>query len=200
MKQVSRIRDVVIALSLVIPSMVADAAPNPASQDWVAKYSNLSPEDWEAVCDSSKTGSESGCYGNYPSKALLKIFRLSENVSYGLPPVATMNSVYIQGFNGLSAVKTGTLSPRVTNNSGTDVFCYWLSLDGKNLSFSKLKGVNHDSFLAVSSTIVKNGDSNIPLYDCWSPAGLACADARVFYSPYYVLCVGDKPLGQIIVR
>ena len=191
MKLVSRMRDLVIALSLVVPSMAAIAAPNPASQNWVTNYTNLTPSDWEAACSSGTTGSSTGCIGDYPTKAILKIFRLADNAGFGLPQGVNPSSIFIQKFNGNSNIQTTDKSPLVTNKSGSDVQCFWLSTEGKNLAFFKFQQGASDMYLAVDGFTINKGAVSEPLYSCVDQFFGRCTDTRRSDTPFYVLCIAN---------
>ena len=190
MKRTTKMRDLVIALSLVAASSVsvANAAPNPVSQSWVINYSTLVEADWTHACDIGTP--ETGCYGKFPSDAALKIYRLADTVGIGHPKDVVQNSIYIKKFDGTTTTPT---SPLVTNMGSNDALCYWVSPEGKNLGYMRDRRPSdhvYDAHIAMTFFGVPHSVSLVPLYGCIE-AG-SCDEHPDYPLPFYVFCFGTN--------
>lgn len=170
---------------------------HPASQEWVlqqlANYSpsSLTAQDWAAACDSGSPTSATGCYGNIASSAFAKINKIIGGGGFtdqiNLPATSTPNSIFIQQFNGNSALPSVTgQSPQIKiPASSAPAMCAFFATNGANLSY---EGMVLGDTCEVGGGIkdVTNSNTFTTVYNTASD----CVINAPVVVTYYVVCVG----------
>lgn len=182
----------------------AFTAPNPASQNWVMNYMNLTSSDWAAVCVSGSPVSQAGCLGTLNSAAFLKLNRLLGNVAAlsNVPITATPNSVFIQQFNGDSQkIPDATTNwTTVTLNTAVNATCGTYLVEGSNIgafgvaNAQTLPGGNGTGMTLGGGLSVLSGPGNISTVGNGLRYQLLNATDGGYSpmtTPFYVLCIGS---------
>src|SRR5579862_8323184 len=86
----------IAGVSLLSVSSFANAASNPASQEWVLQQiasalsnvqGTITAQDWASICNKGSPNNASGCYGNVSSSAFTKL----SNALGGYTTLANIN-------------------------------------------------------------------------------------------------------------
>lgn len=198
------VASLVLASSCVYADRTAEKGPtHPASQEWVlAQLANftgqhLTAADWAAVCETGSPTSANGCYGNIASSAFAKLNAVIGAGGFtdqiDMPVTSTPNSVFIQQFNGNSAVpSTAGQSPQVKipSTGSAAAMCAYFTTAGASLTYTGMVlgrecevggAIAHVAANATFTTL------NTAANDCVSDGALVSV-------VYYALCVGYSPL------